>query len=63
MARIIDFHLPDGFKPQIKWLPEQERGRLVGFPGDLKKSAQDESALDTERTYEASQLSMQNGLN
>jgi hypothetical protein len=58
MARIIDFHKPDGFKPQIKWLSEQERGRLIVFPDDLKESARDESALDTEMTYEMSQFSI-----
>jgi hypothetical protein len=39
MARIIEFHIPANFKPKIKWMPPEERGRLVLFPGKLKRSA------------------------
>jgi hypothetical protein len=39
MARIIEFHIPADFRPKIKWVPQEERGRLVEFPSDLKKPA------------------------
>jgi hypothetical protein len=39
MARMTEFHIPADFKPKIKWVPEGERGRLVVFPSNLKKSA------------------------
>jgi hypothetical protein len=39
MAQIIEFHLPADFKPKIKWVPPEERGRLVVFPRNLKKPA------------------------
>jgi len=25
MARIIEFHIPPDFRPQIKWVPQEER--------------------------------------
>ena len=39
MARIIEFHIPADFKSQMKWVPQEERGRLVVFPSNLKKPA------------------------
>jgi hypothetical protein len=39
MARIIEFHIPADFKPKIKCVPQEEQGRLVIFPSDLKKPA------------------------
>jgi len=39
MARIIEFHIPADFKPQMKLVPQEERGRLVVFPSNLKKPA------------------------
>jgi hypothetical protein len=39
MARIIEFHIPADFEPQKKWVPVEERGRLVVFSSNLKKPA------------------------
>jgi hypothetical protein len=39
MARIIEFYIPSRFTPKEKCLPEKERGRVLVFPVDLKKSA------------------------
>ena len=39
MARIVEFYIPSRFMPQEKWMPEEERGRIIVFPLDLKKSA------------------------
>jgi hypothetical protein len=38
MARIIEFHIPSDFKPKVKGVPQVERGRLVVFPDNLKKT-------------------------
>ena len=32
MARIIEFHIPAGFRSKIRWVSQQERGTLVVFP-------------------------------
>lgn len=40
MARIIEFHIPVDLKPKIKWVPWEERGRLVVIPSNLKKGAE-----------------------
>jgi hypothetical protein len=37
MARMIMFHIPAAFKPKIKCVPQEEQGRLVVFPSNLKK--------------------------
>lgn len=37
MARIIEFHKPADFKPTIKWVPQEEQGKLVVFPSNLKR--------------------------
>jgi DNA-directed RNA polymerase specialized sigma24 family protein len=34
MARVIEFHIPSGFKPRVKWVPQEELGRLVAFPNN-----------------------------
>ena len=39
MARIIEFHIPAAFRPKTKRVPQVQRGRLLVFPGNLRKSA------------------------
>ncbi len=39
MAQVIEFYVPDRFKPRVKWVPEEQRGKVISFPSDLKKSA------------------------
>jgi hypothetical protein len=39
MARIVEFYIPADFKPKIKCVPQDEQGRLVVFPSNLKKPA------------------------
>jgi hypothetical protein len=36
MARIVEFYIPTNFKPQIKCVPQDEQGRIVIFPSNLK---------------------------
>lgn len=39
MARLIEYYVPDRFKNNVKWIPPQERGKLLNFAADEKKSA------------------------
>lgn len=37
MARVIEFHIPSDFRPKMKWVPQEERGKILEFPG-LKRA-------------------------
>lgn len=40
MAKIIEFHVPVGFKKKPgKWIPPEEYGKLIPFASPQKKSA------------------------
>lgn len=39
MARVIEFYIPDFFHRKMKWIPVEQRGKLIEFRRDLKKSA------------------------
>jgi len=39
MAQLIEYYVPDKYKKKVKWVPEQDRGRLISFPVSEKKSA------------------------
>ena len=39
MAQVIEFYIPNGFRKKVKWVPETQRGKLIEFPADIKKSA------------------------
>jgi len=39
MARVIEFYIPARFKVNVKWIPPEQRGKIITFPTDLKKSA------------------------
>jgi hypothetical protein len=39
MAQIIEYYVPDRFKKKVKWIPQEERGKIIDFPSDEKKSA------------------------
>ncbi len=39
MAELIEFYIPARFKPRVKWVPQEQRGRVIAFPSELKKSA------------------------
>jgi hypothetical protein len=32
MARVIEFYVPQGFKPMAQWVPPGQRGEIVEFP-------------------------------
>ena len=39
MAKMIEFYIPARFKPQVKWIPLAQRGKILIFQAELKKSA------------------------
>jgi hypothetical protein len=39
MAKIIEFYIPSNFRKNDKWIPPQERGKIIEFNLPTKKSA------------------------
>jgi len=40
MARVIEFYVPQSFKPKRQWVPADQRGKVVEFPRPaVKRSA------------------------
>ncbi len=40
MARVIPFHIPGSYKPTVRWIPKEQRGRIIEFrTGAARKSA------------------------
>lgn len=39
LAKIIDFYIPSNFRKNDKWIPPQERGKIIEFNLPTKKSA------------------------
>jgi hypothetical protein len=39
MAKIIEFYVPQSFRKVPKWLPADERGKLLESPWAVRKSA------------------------
>lgn len=39
MAQVIEFYIPARFRKKVKWVPPTNRGKLIEFPADWKKSA------------------------
>ena len=39
MAQVIEFYIPTQFKPKVKWVPAELRGKVIAFPAEMKKSA------------------------
>jgi hypothetical protein len=39
MAKIIEFYIPQWFRKVAKWLPPNERGKLLEFSMTARKSA------------------------
>ena len=39
MAKIIEFYVPAHFRKVVKWVPQQERGRLLEFAVAQKRTA------------------------
>jgi hypothetical protein len=39
MAKIIEFYIPINFRKNDKWIPAEERGKIIEFIPPAKKSA------------------------
>ena len=39
VAKIIEFYIPKTFCKPAKWLPSEQRGKLIEFRVSVKKSA------------------------
>jgi len=39
MAKLIEFYVPDGFQKIAKWIPPEQRGKVIPFRAPEKKSA------------------------
>ena len=39
MAKIIEFYIPNSFQKKVAWIPPQQRGKVIEFCVDVKKSA------------------------
>ena len=39
MAQVIEFYVPDRFRKKVKWMPPAQRGKVIEFPTEVKKSA------------------------
>jgi len=39
MAKIIEFYVPAGFRKKVRWIPADQRGKVLPFPAHEQKSA------------------------
>jgi hypothetical protein len=39
MAKVIEFYVPARFRKPVKWVPQQQRGRVLEFPVAQKRTA------------------------
>jgi hypothetical protein len=39
MAQVIEFYVPSRFQKKVKWVPTAQRGKVIEFPAEIKKSA------------------------
>ena len=39
MAKVIEFYIPKNFRNSFKWVPELQRGKILEFCPQTKKSA------------------------
>jgi hypothetical protein len=39
MAKVIEFYVPKNFLRPLKWVPQLQRGKIIEFCSQTKKSA------------------------
>jgi hypothetical protein len=39
MAKIIEFYIPNSFRKKAAWIPPEQRGEVIEFCLEVKKSA------------------------
>ena len=40
MAKVIEFYVPENFRPQLKWAPQLQMGKVIEFPSQAEKSSE-----------------------
>jgi len=38
MAKVIEFYVPNSFRPQLKWASQSEMGKVIDFPSEAERS-------------------------
>jgi len=38
-AKVIEFYIPNTFRKKVAWIPQEQRGKVIEFCLDVKKSA------------------------
>ena len=44
MAKIIEFHIPERFQKNVRWVPELQRRKVIEFPSSITRSTPEEHA-------------------
>jgi hypothetical protein len=39
MASVIEFYIPSRFHKRVKWIPPAQRGKVLEFLAEIRKSA------------------------
>jgi hypothetical protein len=39
MAQVIEFYIPDSYRRKTRWVPVEQRGKLIAFPTPARRSA------------------------
>jgi hypothetical protein len=39
VAKIIEFYIPNNFRQSVKWVPPEQRGKMIEFASPIEKSA------------------------
>jgi hypothetical protein len=39
VAKVIEFYIPNNFRKSLKWVSPEQRGKIIEFPAQIKKSA------------------------
>jgi hypothetical protein len=39
VAKVIEFYIPNNFRKRVKWVSPEQRGKIIEFPSEMKKSA------------------------
>lgn len=40
MAKVIEFYVPKNFRPQLKWAPQLQNGKVIEFHSEAMESDQ-----------------------
>ena len=39
VAKVIEFYVPNNFRKSVKWVSAEQRGKIIEFAAQIKKSA------------------------